>query len=72
MNCPRCHGKGRVVQKAQFWRKGKKYTELDEIGICPLCHGVGKQHCCEGDQIENLEREQTMLNCCTDVNPNEA
>ena len=67
MICERCHGKGRVVQKATFYRGGKSAGEADEIGLCPLFYGTGTINCCEGD------REQAMLSACnTDANPNEA
>lgn len=52
MNCPKCHGKGRTVQKVTHHRGTLPPITLDEIGICPECLGVGIQHCCEGENVD--------------------
>lgn len=71
MICERCHGKGRIVQKVDFYFAGKPKTEIDEIAICPVCHGQCVIHCCDGDQEQPPSREQAMLQA-TECNPNEA
>ena len=76
MNCERCHGKGRLVHKATFWKGGKEFAELDEIGPCPDCGGSGQAYCCEGDRAETmllcLDITDDSGNVIYEVNPNEA
>jgi RecJ-like exonuclease len=64
MNCPRCHGKGRLIGQCTIHQGRKQSITLDEIqGLCPDCMGQGTIHCCEGD-IEQAAptRAQAMLN----------
>ena len=64
MNCPHCHGQGRIVGKANFHSgNGGPVVELTEIGICPQCLGQRVIHCCEGD------REQTLLTVAVEATP---
>ena len=43
MNCPECHGRGRVHCCPPGW-------PCFETIQCPKCEGRGKLHCCEGDR----------------------
>jgi hypothetical protein len=66
MQCPRCYGKGRIVQQVTYWIAGDASHEVPEISPCPVCHGACVIHCCEGD------REQAMLSASSigECNPN--
>jgi DnaJ-class molecular chaperone len=68
MNCPNCHGRGRVVGEAMFGQGKSPPITLTEIGICPVCHGLGVLHCCEGDRPSVLVVVAESVD--TDVDPN--
>lgn len=67
MQCQRCHGRGRTVEKTGFGQGNGPPLTLDEIAICPECYGVGISYCCEGSGLEKLV---DLIPC--DCNPNEA
>jgi hypothetical protein len=68
MQCPRCYGKGRIVQELTHYVAGVAVAAMPEISLCPVCHGQCVVHCCEGD------REQAMLGAAHvagECNPND-
>jgi hypothetical protein len=74
MNCPTCHGTGRLVCKVHLTVEGKMQT-FDMIeGLCGTCHGQRVIHCCEGDREQALVVVGELIDgtvISTDVNPNE-
>jgi hypothetical protein len=74
MNCPTCHGTGRLVCKAHLMVEGELQT-FDMIeGLCGTCQGQRVIHCCEGDREQALMVVGELIDgtkITTDVNPNE-
>lgn len=66
MHCPRCHGRGRTVEKMGFGQGNNPPIMLDVIAICPECY-PGLAYCCEGSGLEKII---DTLPC--ECNPNEA
>jgi hypothetical protein len=76
MNCPTCHGTGRLVCKAHLMVGGELQT-FDMIeGLCGTCQGQRVIHCCEGDREQSLVAvgelvDGTAVEVNFEVNPNE-
>lgn len=64
MNCPRCHGIGRLTydqltegEKAEL-QPAHGMDGFGSVFPCPPCGGGGIVHCCEGDRADPCEARQ--------------